>query len=165
MNLKNFDNTAELMKEVLELKSECRKFREELNRNQNEKFSADLYIKELENQNNKNNNINKYHDMLDKSFEVLNSVSKKCNDENAKTKGGIYYYMNKDPDYNKLIQAQKNWIDNLPDNNKISSILPNFNNSISKTYSINDQNEEEQNYNNLNNKMNNSNSHNRNNQK
>ena len=41
-------------------------------------------------------NNNKYHDMLDKSFEVLNSVSKKCDDENAKTRGGIYYYMNKD---------------------------------------------------------------------
>ena len=134
LNLKNFDNTAELMKEVLELKSECRKFREELNRNQNEKFSADLYIKELENQNNKNNNINKYHDMLDKSFEVLNSVSKKCDDENAKTRGGIYYYMNKDNDYNKLINAQKNWIDNLPENIQIQNSYP-----LNHDYNINDK--------------------------
>ena len=138
LNLKNFDNTAELMKEVLELKSECRKFREELNRNQNEKFSADLYIKELENQNNKNNNINKYHDMLDKSFEVLNSVSKKCDDENAKTRGGIYYYMNKDNDYNKLINAQKNWIDNLPENIQIQNSY-HFNHD----YNINDKINEE----------------------
>ena len=134
LNLKNFDNTAELMKEVFELKSECRKFREELNRNQNEKFSADLYIKELENQNNKNNNINKYHDMLDKSFEVLNSVSKKCDDENAKTRGGIYYYMNKDNDYNKLINAQKNWIDNLPENIQIQNSYP-----LNHDYNINDK--------------------------
>ena len=138
LNLKNFDNTAELMKEVLELKSECRKFREELNRNQNEKFSADLYIKELENQNNKNNNINKYHDMLDKSFEVLNSVSKKCDDENAKTRGGIYYYMNKDNDYNKLINAQKNWIDNLPENIQIQNSYP-----LNHDYNFNDKINEE----------------------
>jgi hypothetical protein len=138
LNLKNYDNTAELMKEVLELKSECRKFREELNRNQNEKFSADLYIKELENQNNKNNNINKYHDMLDKSFEVLNSVSKKCDDENAKTRGGIYYYMNKDNDYNKLINAQKNWIDNLPENIQIQNSYP-----LNHDYNFNDKINEE----------------------
>ena len=168
-NINNsFTNSNNLLKQVMELRNECRKFKEELERSNNENGEEAKYIKELEkkinleNNDEKNNNINninninnnKYHDMLDKSFEVLNSVSKKCNDENAKTKGGIYYYMNKDPDYNKLIQAQKNWINNLPENNQISSILPNFNNSISKTYSINDQNEDEQNYNNLNNRNN-----------
>ena len=91
LNLKDFNNTSELMKEVLELKNECRKFREELTKNQNEKIAGDLYIKELESQNNnknknKNNKNNKYHDMLNKSFEVLNSVSNKCDDEDAKTK-------------------------------------------------------------------------------
>ena len=48
LNLKNLNlgNTSDLMKEVLELKNECRKFREELNKNQNEKIAGDLYIKE-----------------------------------------------------------------------------------------------------------------------
>ena len=83
---------------------------------------------------------NKYHEMLDKGFEVLNSVSKKCNDENAKTKGGIYYYKNKDNDYNKLIEAQKNWIDNLPENNTFSTNVQLQNTSpMNKTYQINDQ--------------------------
>ena len=146
LNLKNLNlgNTSDLMKEVLELKNECRKFREELNKNQNEKIAGDLYIKELEikniNNNEENNDYNKYHEMLDKGFEVLNSVSKKCNDENAKTKGGIYYYKNKDNDYNKLIEAQKNWIDNLPENNTFSTNIHLQNTSpMNKTYQINDQ--------------------------
>ena len=146
LNLKNLNlgNTSDLMKEVLELKNECRKFREELNKNQNEKIAGDLYIKELENKNiniNDENNFNRYHEMLDKGFEVLNSVSQKCNDENAKTKGGIYYYKNKDNDYNKLIEAQKNWIDNLPENNTFPQNCQIFQNSspLNKTYQINDQ--------------------------
>ena len=169
-NLNNsFVNSNNLLKEVTELRNECRKFKEELERSNNENGAEAKYIRELENKinmenkndnNNNNNNIminsDKYHDMLDKSFEILNSVSKKCKDEKAKTKGGIYYYMNKDPDYNQLIQAQKKWIDNLPENNKVSSNLLNFNNSISKTYSINDQTEDDQNINNLNNNINNS---------
>ena len=146
LNLKNLNlgNTSDLMKEVLELKNECRKFREELNKNQNEKIAGDLYIKELENKNiniNDENNFNRYHEMLDKGFEVLNSVSQKCNDENAKTKGGIYYYKNKDNDYNKLIEAQKNWIDNLPENNTFpqnNHLLQNTS-PLNKTYQINDQ--------------------------
>ena len=146
LNLKNLNlgNTSDLMKEVLELKNECRKFREELNKNQNEKIAGDLYIKELENKNINNdeeNNFNRYHEMLDKGFEVLNSVSQKCNDENAKTKGGIYYYKNKDNDYNKLIEAQKNWIDNLPENNTFPQNNQLFQNTspLNKTYQINDQ--------------------------
>lgn len=146
LNLKNlnFGNTSDLMKEVLELKNECRKFREELNKNKNEKIAGDLYIKELENKNiniNEENNFNRYHEMLDKGFEVLNSVSQKCNDENAKTKGGIYYYKNKDNDYNKLIEAQKNWIDNLPENNTFPQNNQLFQNTspLNKTYQINDQ--------------------------
>ena len=146
LNLKNLNlgNTSDLMKEVLELKNECRKFREELNKNQNEKIAGDLYIKELENKNiniNEENNFNRYHEMLDKGFEVLNSVSQKCSDENAKTKGGIYYYKNKDNDYNKLIEAQKNWIDNLPENNTFPQNTQLFQNTspLNKTYQINDQ--------------------------
>ena len=146
LNLKNLNlgNTSDLMKEVLELKNECRKFREELNKNKNEKIAGDLYIKELENKNiniNEENNFNRYHEMLDKGFEVLNSVSQKCNDENAKTKGGIYYYKNKDNDYNKLIEAQKNWIDNLPENNTFPQNNQLFQNTspLNKTYQINDQ--------------------------
>ena len=146
LNLKNLNlgNTSDLMKEVLELKNECRKFREELNKNKNEKIAGDLYIKELENKNiniNDENNFNRYHEMLDKGFEVLNSVSQKCNDENAKTKGGIYYYKNKDNDYNKLIEAQKNWIDNLPENNTFPQNNQLFQNTspLNKTYQINDQ--------------------------
>ena len=151
--MKKDDDTNDLLKEVLELKNECRKFREELDKNNNEKNAGNKYIKELENelylneQNRKENNFNKYHEMLDKSFEVLNSVSKKCDNEEAKTKGGIYYYQQNDNDYNKLIEAQKNWIDNLPENNNFNNnnIMPSSPldiNDIStgKTYQINDNN-------------------------
>ena len=121
----NFNYTSDLMKEVSELKNECRKFREELEINRNEKNAGKLYIRELENnlyksQNNNENeneiNFNRYHDMLDKSFELMNSVSKKCDNNDAKMKGGIYYYKEKDNEYNKLIESQKSWIDNLPEN-------------------------------------------------
>ena len=140
-------NSNNLLKEVTELRNECRKFKEELDRNNKEKNAEDNYRRELEkginsqknteNNDDNNSNLNKYHDMLDKSFEVLNSVSNKCNEEKAKIKGGVYYYMNKKPDYNQLIQAQKNWIDNLPENYELPK---KFNNSTSRTYSINDDN-------------------------
>ena len=127
LNLKNINYTSDLMKEVLDLKNECRKFREELEINNNERNAGNKYIRELENnlyqknknndenENEKENDFNIYHDMLDKSLEVLNSVSKKSDDKNAKAKGGIYYYKDKNNEYNKLIEAQKNWIDNLPE--------------------------------------------------
>ena len=133
LNLNNYN--SDLMKEVLELKNECRKFREELEINQNEKNAGNLYIRDLENnlyksqnnndkEKNKNENeFNRYHDMLDKSFELINSVSKKCDNNDAKMKGGVYYYKDKNNEYNKLIESQKSWIDNLPENidNKINA--------------------------------------------
>ena len=133
LNLNNYN--SDLMKEVLELKNECRKFREELEINQNEKNAGNLYIRDLENnlyksqnnndkEKNKNENeFNRYHDMLDKSFELMNSVSKKCDNNDAKMKGGVYYYKDKNNEYNKLIESQKSWIDNLPENidNKINA--------------------------------------------
>ena len=94
LNLNNYN--SDLMKEVLELKNECRKFREELEINQNEKNAGNLYIRDLENnlyksqnnndkEKNKNENeFNRYHDMLDKSFELMNSVSKKCDNNDAR---------------------------------------------------------------------------------
>ena len=152
-NLNNsIANSNNLLKEVTELRNECKKFKEELDRNNREKNAGDNYIRELENElnsqkagenNPEKNNFNKYHDMLDKSFGVLNSVSNKCNDEKGKMKGGVYYYMNKQPDYDQLIEAQKNWVENLPENNAMLPNVNNFNNSISKTYSINDQNPNE----------------------
>ena len=125
LNLQNLNYTSDLMKEVTELKNECRKFREELEINRNENNAGNSYIRELENnlskkQNNddneKENYFNRYHDMLDKSFELLNSVSKKCDNNDAKMKGGVYYYKDKNNEYNKLIESQKSWIDNLPEN-------------------------------------------------
>ena len=136
LNLHNFNYTSDLMKEVSELKNECRKFREELEINRNEKNAGNTYIRELENnlyksQNNieKENeiNFNRYHDMLDKSFELMNSVSKKCDNNDAKMKGGIIYYKDKDNEYNKLIESQKSWIDNLPENIDYNNIERNIN--------------------------------------
>ena len=155
----SFTNSNNLLKEVTELRNECRKFKEELDRSINEHNAGNKYIRELENEINKNNNkntnnnnennynernnnFNRYHDMLNKSFDVLRSVSNKSKDKNCKTKGEVYYYMNKNDDFEQLIQAQKNWIDNLPDDNTLPQNLPNINPSTSKTYSINDQNQD-----------------------
>jgi hypothetical protein len=83
-------------------------------------------------ENEKNKNMNRYYDMLDKSFGVLNSVSNKCGDNKGKMKGGINYYLFKDPDYNELIQAQKSWVNKLPENIGTQSYLndnPNMSNN------------------------------------
>ena len=150
LNLQNFNYTSDLMKEVSELKNECRKFREELEINRNEKNAGNTYIRELENnlyksENNIENendvNFNRYHDMLDKSFELMNSVSKKCDGNGAKMKGGIYYYKDKDNEYNKLIESQKTWIDNLPEN-------IDYNNNIEKNINLDNLNEKDNNNNN-----------------
>ena len=153
-NLNNsLNNSNNLLKEVTQLKNECRKFKEELDRNNNEKYAEDKYIRKLENEINSNyekkakiENFNRYHDMLDKSFKVMNSVSNKINDEKGKTKGGVYYYMNKDPEYDQLIQAQKNWIDNIQGNKQYQNLKMNqlsYNqdeNNINK-YNIGNDNE------------------------
>ena len=81
----SYDN---LLKEVTELRNECRKFKEELDRSLNEKNAGNKYIRELENEINKNNNknsnnnnennnnernnnFNRYHDMLNKTVIIM----------------------------------------------------------------------------------------------
>ena len=133
-------NDDKLFNEIFYLKRNLKKVENELNRTKTEKDASDFYIKELEkelsklnmNNNNKISNINgkeskkrgvnsvkmrdfgKYHDMLNKSFEVLDSVSNKCSDPKGKTKGGVNYYYDREQDYNTVIDTQKNWVDNLP---------------------------------------------------
>ena len=149
MNRKNND----LLNEIIQLKRNLNKVEDELKRTKTEKDACDFYIKELERELSKsnmnniiNNNSNKpivnsvkmrdfgkYHDMLNKSFEVLDSVSNKCNDPHGKTKGGVNYYFDRDKDYNLVVDTQKKWIDNLPENNK------NINNYINNnSYNDND---------------------------
>ena len=122
---KSFDSQNILLKEVTELRNECRKFKEELDKKNNDNNYAEQNNNNLNNLNNMNNegnfnnnannapndnmnnnnnnynymdeneknkNMNRYYDMLDKSFGVLNSVSNKCDDIKGKMKGGINYY-------------------------------------------------------------------------
>ena len=133
----------ELFNEIIFLKRNLRRVENELTRTKAEKDASDFYIKELEKEllklntesishfdNNNNNILNdskrrlvnsvkmrdygRYHDMLNRSFEVLDSVSNKINDPKGKTKGGINYYYNRNQDYDNVIDSQKKWIDNLP---------------------------------------------------
>ena len=129
MNKKNDD----LLNEIINLKRDLKRVEDELKRAKTEKDSSDFYIKELEKELSKLNinniiegpkkrevnslkmkNFGKYHDMLNKSFEVLDSVSNKCTDPNGKIKGDVNYYYDRDQDYNMVIDAQKNWLDSLP---------------------------------------------------
>ena len=184
---KSFDSQNILLKEVTELRNECRKFKEELDKKNNDNNYAEQNNNNLNNMNNegnfnntannapndnmnnnnlqkdnnnynfmdeneKNKNMNRYYDMLDKSFGVLNSVSNKCDDIKGKMKGGINYYLFKDPDYNELIQAQKNWVNKLPENIGTQSYL---NNNPNMSYNNNDsQNNPQRNQNSNNNKFN-----------
>ena len=129
INKKNDD----LINEIVYLKKNLQKIENELNRTKNEKDACNFYIKELEKELNKSNMSNelqnskkramnyakmrdyeKYHDMLNKSFEVLDSVSNQCTNPKGKTKGGVNYYFNRDKDYDSVIKAQRDWINNLP---------------------------------------------------
>ena len=155
----------DLINEVAELRNECRKFKEELEKTKNENEAGNKYIKLLENKissrdkkdfninmndeenydegedekigniKKENNLENRYHNMLDRSFEVLNSVSNKCDDNKGKIKGDLNYYVNKDPDYDELIEAQKKWLDNLPEKNYMLRKIDNLNYNNNSTYS------------------------------
>ena len=164
------ENTKDedLINEVAELRNECQKFKEELERTKNENEVGNKYIKLLENkisskerreydriENNINSNkfddedekeerntrknYNKYHDMLDKSFGVLNSVSNKCEDRKGQVKGDVNYYYNRDPDYDELIEAQKKWLDNLPEKYFASKRIDNLNYNNNSTFSNTNQ--------------------------
>lgn len=120
---------------------------EENDENENDENEKDELIFDK----NENNLENKYHNMLNKSFEVLNSVSSKCDEPKGKIKGGVNYYINKDPDYDELIEAQKRWLDNLPEK-KIDALNYNNNSTFSNTNGTNarerfnqDNNEEDKN--------------------
>ena len=136
--LEGIQSNEDLLKEISELKEECKKFKDELEKTKSENEIGNKYIKLLENKINlKQYDIkdpseemlgSKYHSMLDKSFEVLNSVSNKCEDEKGKLRGNVYYYSTKGPDYDSLIEAQKRWLDNLPEK-YCNYIKNNFNNN------------------------------------
>ena len=129
MNKKN----DHLINEIVYLKKNLQKIETELSRTKNEKDACNYYIKELEkelsksNMNNKSINskqramnyskmrdYEKYHSMLNKSFEVLDSVSNQCSNPKGKTKGGVNYYFTREKDYDSVIKTQKKWINNLP---------------------------------------------------
>ena len=149
--LENEQSNEDLLNEIAELKEECKKFRDELEKTKSENEIGNKYIKLLENKINLNQgnlkedeeNINyesKYHSMLDKSFEVLNSVSNKCDDEKGKLKGNVLYYAQKEPDYDSLIEAQKRWLDNLPE--RYSNYTKNnYNNNLYNNSTFSNTNE------------------------
>ena len=129
MNIKN----DHLINEIVYLKKNLQKIETELNRTKNEKDACNYYIKELEKELSKSNMNNesinskqramnyskmrdyeKYHSMLNKSFEVLDSVSNQCTNPKGKTKGGVNYYFTREKDYDSVIKTQKNWINRLP---------------------------------------------------
>ena len=153
INKKNDD----LMNEIVYLKKNLEKIETELTRTKNEKDACNFYIKELEKELSKSNMSNelnnskkrainyakmrdyeKYHDMLNKSFEVLDSVSNQCPDSKGKTKGGVNYYFNRDKDYDTVIKTQKNWINNLP-----ISVSQNKDNKINNNYDNDNDNEDQ----------------------
>ena len=140
----------DLLNEIIYLKRNLKRVENELNRTKTEKDASDFYIKQLEKELSKLNMSNivepkrrmdnspkmrdfgKYHEMLNKSFEVLDSVSNQCNDPRGQTKGGVNYYYDRQQDYNIVIDTQKKWLDNLP-NAKFSYNENDYINNISGT--------------------------------
>ena len=167
MNKKNDD----LINEIIHLKKNLDKIETELTRTKNEKDACNSYIKELEKELSKSNILNesqssfrraknyskmrdyeKYHDMLNKSFKVLDSVSNKCTFPQGKTKGGVNYYFNRDKDYDSVIKTQKKWINNLPmslNDDNYNNYYENENENENEK-EPNEQDDDNDNYNNLN---------------
>ena len=123
----NYENkNNELLKEIVNLKKNLKLVKDELNKTRREKNESEFYIKELENEisktnqvkkiNGNKNDVEKYYHMLNKSFEILDSVSNKCMDPKGKIKGDVNYYLNKNTDYENIIDSQKNWLNQQLDN-------------------------------------------------
>ena len=117
-----------LLNEINNLKKEYNKVKNELEKAKNKKDASLSYIIELENEiSNKNTKSSKikndgnYPKMLNRSYEVFDSFPNKLNYVDGKIKSGCNYYYNKKPDYKILIDAQKDWINKLPDNNIIKN--------------------------------------------
>ena len=157
VNSKNND----LLNEVINLKKNLKKIENELSRTKKENEACNFYIKELERElskSNMNNILNendntkrilnsvktrdfgRYHDMLNKSFEVLDSISNQCKDPKGKTEGGVNYYFDKNQEYNMVIDTQKKFIDNLPENIENYASNNNYANNIGKNNDNNDYN-------------------------
>ena len=162
INRKNANNklSHDLLNKVSDLRKECRQFKEELHMAKNANKVENKYITQLENtinsrdkdynltinedkrkgksnrkERDKNDLEKKYQHMLSRSFEVLHSVSNKCEDKKGKMKGEVNYYLNKEPDYDELIETQKKWVDNLPDQYTIPKKLDSFNYNNNSTFS------------------------------
>ena len=157
MNYRNND----LLNEVFNLKRNLKRIENELNRTKKENEACNFYIKELEKElskSNMNNILNendnkkrmvnsvktrdfgRYHDMLNKSFEVLDSISNQCKDPKGKTEGGVNYYYDRNQEYNMVIDTQKKFIDSLPQNLGNYTNENNYINNIRKYNENNDYN-------------------------
>ena len=149
--IKKNDN---LLNQIIYLKRNLKRVENELNRTKTEKDASDFYIKQLEKELSKLNMSNivdpkkrtnvkmrdygKYHDMLNKSFEVLDSVSNQCNDSRGQTKGGVNYYYDRQQDYNIVIDTQKKWLDSLS-NSKLKNSENDYMNNINDEFKGSDK--------------------------
>ena len=122
------------------LKQECEKYREELEKIKSENEIGNKYIELLENKINlkqyDNININKLYYLLEKTFEILNLISTKCDNVQGKIKGDIKYYLSKktDDEFNLLIEAQKNWIDDISNMHNLKTNKKSYNNDDKNSY-------------------------------
>lgn len=122
--------------EMQELRERNKKLNDDLINLSNVKNSADAYIKELEKENFRlnqiakddkqrendllKNDINRYRDMLD---EALFFCGKVGDVSGINVKNDLDYYVNNKNDYDKMITSLIDWIDRLKGNNANTNML------------------------------------------
>ena len=65
--------------------------------------------------------IEKYQAKFDKSFELMKTISDLIPEEDAKVRGNSAYYYDRDKEYDKIIEKQKNFLKNFFKNNEYNS--------------------------------------------
>ena len=131
-----FKNQNNFIYEMQELRERNKKLNDDLINLSNVKNSADAYIKELEKENFRlnqlakddkqrendilKNDINRYRDMLDEALFLCGKVG---DVSGINVKNDLDYYVNNKNDYDKMITSLIDWTDRLKGNNTSTNIF------------------------------------------
>ena len=83
-------------------------------------YSDNIQIKfpQTQNDNNETQTQNKYQSLYNKTFELAKTISNYANDEKAKIKGDLDYYLDRNKEYDNIIEKQKSFLNDYFKKNK-----------------------------------------------
>ena len=139
-NLNLMNKTSRLVNNYFDLVQEINKLRDKnrLTKEEYEKRVSELNNEENNYETNRNKkrpesanyirNTGKYKDLLEKSNDLMNSISNLVKEEEGKIRGPLGYY-NKNKEYDEFVKRQKNLFNTYNNNNNINNNERNNNNS------------------------------------